>query len=58
MRPLDRKEARVSQPTLSKHLKILAQARLHRAKRIKQWMFYKRDEAEIRRLKRGVLRTL
>jgi len=39
-------------------LKILAQSRLLRAKRIKQWMFYKRDEAEIRRLKRGVLRTL
>jgi ArsR family transcriptional regulator len=47
----------VSQPTVSEHLKILAQARLVRAKRIKQWMFYKRDEANIRELKRNVLRT-
>jgi len=52
------KKLGVSQPTVSEHLKILAQARLVRAKRIKQWMFYKRDEAEIRQLKRGVLRTL
>jgi DNA-binding transcriptional ArsR family regulator len=47
----------VSQPTVSEHLKILAQARLVRAKRIKQWMFYKRDEANIQELKRNVLRT-
>ena len=55
------KKLGVSQPTVSEHLKILAQAPLVRAKRIKQWMFrklYKRDEAEIRQLKRGVLRTL
>jgi hypothetical protein len=25
--------------------------------RVKQWMFYKRDEANIRELKRNVLRT-
>jgi len=48
----------VSQPTVSEHLKILAQARLVRAKRIKQWMFYRRDEANIRELKRNVLRTI
>jgi ArsR family transcriptional regulator len=47
----------VSQPTVSEHLKILAQARLVRAKRIKQWMVYRRDEANIRELKRNVLRT-
>jgi ArsR family transcriptional regulator len=52
------KKLGVSQPTVSEHLKILAQARLVRAKRIKQWMFYKRDEANIRDLKRNVLRTL
>jgi DNA-binding transcriptional ArsR family regulator len=52
------KKLGVSQPTVSEHLKILAQARLVGAKRIKQWMLYKRDEAEIRLLKRGVLRTL
>jgi DNA-binding transcriptional ArsR family regulator len=51
------KKLGVSQPTVSEHLKILAHARLVRAKRIRQWMFYKRDEANIRELKRNVLRT-
>ena len=34
----------VSQPTASEHLKVLTRAGLVRAKRIKQWTFYKRDE--------------
>ncbi len=38
----------VSQPTVSEHLKVLSQAGLLRAKRIKQWTFYRRDEARIR----------
>jgi len=42
---------RVSQPTASEHLRILAQAGLVRGKRIKKWTFYKRDEAGIKRLK-------
>jgi ArsR family transcriptional regulator len=42
---------RVSQPTASEHLRILAQAGLVRGKRIKKWTFYRRDEAGIRRLK-------
>src|SRR5262249_44109412 len=42
----------VSQPTASEHLRILTQAGLVRAKRIKQWTFYKRDEKEIDRIKR------
>lgn len=41
----------VSQPALSEHMRILVDAGLVRAKRIKQWTFYKRDEPEIRRLK-------
>lgn len=41
----------VSQPTASEHLKILAGAGLLRARRIKQWTFYKRDEAHIQALK-------
>jgi DNA-binding transcriptional ArsR family regulator len=45
----------VSQPTVSEHLKVLAQAGLVRAKRIKQWTFYRRDEVRIRTLKRDVL---
>ncbi len=42
----------VSQPTASEHLKILSQAGLIRAKRIKQWIFYQRDEAGIRECKK------
>jgi len=45
----------VSQPTVSEHLKILAQAGLIRPKRIKQWTFYKRDEARIRAIKKAIL---
>ena len=45
----------ISQPTVSEHLKILAQAGLIRAKRIKQWTFYKRDEARIRAIKKAIL---
>jgi DNA-binding transcriptional ArsR family regulator len=41
----------VSQPALSEHMKILVNAGLVRGKRIKQWTFYKRDEAEIRQVK-------
>lgn len=44
----------VSQPTLSAHMKILVHAGLVRPKRIKQWTFYKRDEARIRELKREI----
>jgi DNA-binding transcriptional ArsR family regulator len=43
----------VSQPTASEHLKILTQAGLVRAKRIKQWTFYKRDEKRIAEVKRA-----
>lgn len=41
----------VSQPTASEHLRILVQAGLIRAKRIRQWTFYKRDEKRIREAK-------
>ncbi len=44
----------VSQPTASEHLKILSQAGLIRAKRIKQWTFYQRDEAGIAHCKRSL----
>jgi DNA-binding transcriptional ArsR family regulator len=49
------KKLRVSQPTASEHLKILAAAGLIQGKRIKQWTFYKRDEREIRRIKKLIL---
>ena len=48
------RKLRVSQPTASEHLKVLTEGGLIRGKRIKQWMFYKRDEAAIRKLKRLV----
>jgi ArsR family transcriptional regulator len=37
----------ITQPTLSEHMKILTQAGLVSAKRIKQWTFYRRDEEAI-----------
>src|SRR5690242_19587255 len=42
----------VSQPTLSEHMKILVQAGLVQPRRIKQWTFYRRDEAAIARFKK------
>jgi DNA-binding transcriptional ArsR family regulator len=44
----------LSQPTVSEHLKVLARAGLIRPKRIRQWTFYRRDEANIRQFKRAV----
>ncbi len=43
----------VTQPTASEHLRILTQAGLLRAKRVKQWTFYKRDEAQIAAAKKA-----
>jgi DNA-binding transcriptional ArsR family regulator len=48
----------VSQPTVSEHLKILSQAGFLRAKRVKQWTFYKRDEARIARLKQAIMEKI
>jgi DNA-binding transcriptional ArsR family regulator len=44
----------VSQPTASEHLKILCRAGFLRAKRIKQWTFYRRDEKAIRAIRRAL----
>ena len=41
----------VSQPTLSEHMRILVQAELVTARRIKQWTFYRRNEPAIAALK-------
>ena len=46
------RKLKVTQPTASEHLNILVDAGLLRGKRIKQWTFYKRDEAAIRKIKR------
>jgi DNA-binding transcriptional ArsR family regulator len=45
----------ISQPTASEHLKIMAAAGLIRGKRIKQWTFYKRNQAAIREIKKIIL---
>ncbi len=52
------RKLRVSHPTASDHLKILAQAGLIRGKRIKQWTFYKRDEAALNTWKRSIAKDL
>ena len=49
------RKLRVTQPTASEHLKILTAAGLIQGKRIKRWTFYKRDEREIRRIKKLIL---
>src|SRR5580692_2273814 len=48
----------VSQPTASEHLKVLTQAGLIRGKRIKQWTFYKRDEARIAAIKEDIVKNV
>jgi DNA-binding transcriptional ArsR family regulator len=48
----------VSQPTVSEHMKVLAHAGLVRAKRIKQWTFYKRDETRIAEIKQAITETI
>jgi DNA-binding transcriptional ArsR family regulator len=50
------KKLRISQPSASEHLNLLADAGLIRGKRIKKWTFYRRNEAAIRRLKALVAR--
>ncbi len=48
----------VSQSTLSEHMKVLVQAGLVKGKRIKQWTFYKRDEAAIAAFKKALAKEL
>ena len=42
----------VSQPTCGEHLKVLARAGLVRGTRIRQWVFYRRDEERIAQAKK------
>lgn len=42
---------RVSQPTCGEHLKVLSRAGLIRGTKIKQWVFYRRDEERIAEVK-------
>lgn len=44
----------VSQPTAGEHLRILSQVGLVEGKRIKQWVFYRRNEKRISEVKRAL----
>ena len=44
----------ISQSTTSRHMKLLTNVGLVRAKRIKQWTFYSRDEKAIKALKQRI----
>ena len=44
----------VSAPTLSEHMRVLTAAKLVRAKRIKQWTMYRRNESVIASVKRAI----
>lgn len=44
----------VSAPTLSEHMRVLTAAKLVRAKRIKQWTMYRRNETAIAAIKRAI----
>lgn len=48
----------ISQATLSEHMRVLSQAGLVRGKRIKQWVFYRRDEDRIGALKSAIAAKL
>ncbi len=52
------RKLRVSQPTASEHLKILSQAGLVRGKRLKQWTFYRRNEAGIKQFRKMIREKL
>jgi DNA-binding transcriptional ArsR family regulator len=48
----------VTQPTASEHLRILSDAGLLKSKKIKQWIFYKRDAEGIRQARRSLTEVL
>lgn len=48
----------VSAPTLSEHMRVLTEAGLVTPKRIKQWTFYRRNEAVLAELKAQITRDL
>jgi ArsR family transcriptional regulator len=48
----------VSQPTVSEHMRVLVDAGIVDAKRIKQWTFYRRNEKAINAFKRALRETL
>jgi DNA-binding transcriptional ArsR family regulator len=45
---------KVTAPTLSEHMRVLIAAKLVRAKRVKQWTLYRRNEVVITAIKRAI----
>ena len=48
----------ITQATLSEHMRVLVQAGLVRAKRFRQWTFYRRDEVRIGAVKAEIVGRL
>ena len=48
----------IGQPTVSEHMRLLVQSGLVRARRIKQWTFYRRDEERLATILRHLRQTL
>jgi DNA-binding transcriptional ArsR family regulator len=48
----------VSQPTVTEHMRLLVDVGAVRARRIKQWTFYKRDEERIRAIKSAIAKAV
>ena len=48
----------ITQATLSEHMRVLVQVGLVRAKRIKQWTFYRRDEVRVGAVKAEIIGRL
>ncbi len=46
------RKLKITQPSASEHLNMLADAGLIRGKKTKQWTFYKRDEKALDRIKK------
>ncbi len=44
----------VAHPTLTGHMRLLVDTGLVRSRKIRQWVFYKRDEEAIRAIARGI----
>lgn len=51
-------KVKLSQPTISHHMKVLADAGLVSMKRRGQWMWYRRDENAVREMTRRVREAL
>ena len=52
------RKLRVSQPTVTEHLKILSEAGFLTNKRVKKWTFYKRNEQAIKQIKRQISKRI